>query len=765
MKSKLASLFAVGPFALFPADKALALTSMLPVSQLLTATAITGTEYVPIVQDGATRKTTMQRLFQAVTPSNIPNLDASKVLSGIFDGPRIPLLEINYKTSGVLGSTRGRAGSMLDLLKADGKGVVSKADLLDFSGYALAYQYPGIDPTGATNSQPGIQAMINATNTRSAVQLRGQKLYFGPGRFRVDDKILLGSAQALICAGRNKTTFVVNSSTFNMNAYAVFEVPPYSNAGAAKDCEVEFVQPNFPGMTRNHLIKYPPAFFLNTAPGFIFDGIRCRHAYRCIIALGNNGASDFGTIESGAAAPYQFAAFTADASGTTLHVTAVGSGQIAVPGFGYKVERTGVYTVYRIVNQSGGPTGGVGDYQLAWATSFSSGPNYQTDGGNVIDGALDFIRNQAFRCYPYGYLGSHSYAAYTDGGTSCLALGRADGFDFDNLSSSNAEVVLTPRANGHAHFASLELDSDMSRLRTFAGEPSIGFLALSSAGAMAREQVHAENSTITIDHLKNINNSSNCIVNVGTNGRIYILGGVLQNSQPDGKFLCFDAGAAGGFARVANSMINNSGGTRTQPFFVQTGATNSMQLIGNARHANLSNGGPIYSYAADNFGNLVAGNHFYPQTHVLPLSSVGAYETDTPDALATPTIAFATPGSPITVNSSSGKYWRKGDRVELELSVDFKTPVATSEAGDLRIFGTGMPWPRFKSETSCQLDDAAKVAFSGFFSPIITHAVLGTPLIQFRQFVSGGASTLLGTAGFPQNTDHFIVKFHCSYPV
>lgn len=156
--------------------------------------------------------------------------------------------------------------------------------------YTAATYFPGVDPTGATDSTVGIQAAINSDPTRP--------VFLGPGTYRLDNMLTLNNGQVFQCSGRTITYFIVNSATFNMSALGVMRLGTAEPGGEIFDCGFRFTQPDT--AVRANIVQYPPALYAVAAPRFIIDRVRIERGWKCLTATGNSGGANIGLIECGA---------------------------------------------------------------------------------------------------------------------------------------------------------------------------------------------------------------------------------------------------------------------------------------------------------------------------------------------------------------------------------------------------------------------------------------------------------------------------------
>jgi hypothetical protein len=156
------------------------------------------------------------------------------------------------------------------------------------SAYVDVSQH-GADNTGASDSQPSFASAVQKSN--------GRPLYVGPGIFRLDDMVTLGSGQILQCAGRTLTTLKIDVATFNQSAPGVIRLGTKEPGAQVFDCGVDFVQPNT--VTRENVIRYPPAFYAVDTPRFVLDRVRVSNGWACLDATRNTGGAQIGTFECG----------------------------------------------------------------------------------------------------------------------------------------------------------------------------------------------------------------------------------------------------------------------------------------------------------------------------------------------------------------------------------------------------------------------------------------------------------------------------------
>lgn len=811
MKSKLASILAVGLFALFAAAQALAQNTTLPVSQLPTATAITGTEYVPIVQSGTTRKTAVQSLFGALQPSNIP------------------ILDINSKTSGVLGSTRGGAGSVLGLLKADGEGGVSSANLLDFTGDAYAYQYPNIDPTGATDSRAGIQAMIDATSTLSPVQKRRAKIVFGPGVYKVTDAIKPVVGQTIQCAGRYVTQFLVPSD-FNMSAHGVI-VLPVSDSSRVKDCTITFTQPTpvvgqgtgsisgntltidaspaptgtfsvgdtlagagvlgqtriaalgtggggagtyitagaaqtvgsttIRALNRSALIHYPPAIYAETqSTEPILENVRVSNAWLCGDFQSNVGhMTVIGEYECGSAAPYEYAEFSASAAAGVLTVSSVASGEVKRGG-ATRVEGQ-TYLKYYIGAQLSGPTGGAGTYQLDDASlSFSNAfPTRQIRGGTVIAGAVSFVHFTT-QCWPYGWVGDGA-TLQGDGQSNCVAFGRIDGLNAHSISTYLSNIVFAPDAANQSIpyiVETVQSDATDNGFLVYGGDVHVVAWYSTKPGTRTAPiaKVLGASATLRVSTLKSVIDTAPYCAFEAAAGELEISGGIFTHTNTASPAAC----ATGGKLIVRNTIADIPVANRTVAFFSKT--SGSMQLYNNrAASAPGASTGNIASWASDTALDAAVGNNFLGWPHSVPATALGNYYFDEADPITIPVAAFTTgDAGHISINTWAGWFLRQGPSVKAHVEVDMTSAAYTTEAGAFALSGMGLP-SALSKDYGCIFNDASKITSGAIqFFPFIQGSV-----IFFRAIGSGTPSLLMGISHFTQNTTNMKVGFDCDYRV
>lgn len=622
--------------------------------------------------------------------------------------------------------------------------------------------FTGFDSTGATSSTAALQNALNSNNR--------QEIYVGPGTPLLTDMVTLNKGQTLRCAGKFATRFQVkySSNAFNMNALGVFKLPDDGDSARIIDCGIEFEQPNTGGMTRADVIKYPPAIVAGTISAFVgLRDLRISAAWTCLSLVGNSGGAFFGgKIECGALADYSYANYTASASAGVLTVSAVASGAI-------RTQRNASYIwiavypqAYRIVSQLTGTPGGVGTYQLGSSISFASGQNYQTDGGIVIDGPGDFFHLGDVECWPFGIVGvTNLEAVYNTYGTNCAAIGYVTGFEINSLAIHKTGLHFTPR---NAPFANIinkvQSDGSGADIINDAGTTRIGsFVTFMDSGQTNPiMQTTTALATIEVDSAVSTSDASvACAYQAGGGGTIRVNNGRFAHSNTTTPLACTGA-TVGSKLYFRNAQISMGGVNRTYPFFFQA-ANTSMALKGISKDFEGTGlTGAAFEFSNDNASNEVSESYFPNRGHTIPFNtSTGYYDLDEPDTIATPTVAFATPGSAITVNSSSGRFWRKGSYARLEAAVDFTTPAATTEAGALGITISNMPAPLAGSETGCVLNDASKVTFASQWFPFVAPS---NP-IRFRQLATGAASALMSTTEFPASTTNIITKFNCIYLV
>lgn len=630
------------------------------------------------------------------------------------------------------------------------------------AGDTLAQGFTGYDPNGATDSRAAIQNALNANV--------GNEVYIGPGTFRLDDMVTLNSGQKVRCAGVTKTIFQIDSATFNMNALGVFRLPT-SDTSQMVDCAVSFVQPNTGGMTRNDVVRYPPAFVATVQATFpVFNRIRVNAAWECFHLVGNTGGADIGEIECGALADYSYADFTADATTPgVLNVTAVASGTIRTGMNGYyKVGIT--LAPYRIVSQLTGAAGGIGTYQLGDATvTFASTNNYQTVAGFVVDGPAHFWKMTKLDCWPYGITTlANLFAVYAADGTTCAAFGSIDGLDITTLSALVSNVKITPRAaaTGIPYFIStIQFDGDGAWLEAYASRLIIGKMYSTKSTNFNHPVVRARNAgDVTIMNIVNpVDGLPVCGFEALDAGVLTIRGGSITHPDANSAGAC--ANGAGASLSVYNTFAGYQSNNRTVAFFAAA-ANTVMQIVNSSGPYVTGVTGDAFSFATDFVNNRVVGSCFPGRTHTLSFgTSLGYYDFCEPDTGTTATPAFVTPGdSVLTVNSGSTTYWRKGERVIAHIAIDFSTNAYTTASGAFLLTNMGLPTRVAGSDFNCNWNKFAKVTTTAIqFWPFINTGA--NPLITINGAASAGAEAQLSTAGFPASTSNIVLDTTCNYLV
>lgn len=643
----------------------------------------------------------------------------------------------------------------------------SGANGQDVTGNIYAYQYSGIDPTGATDSRAGIQAMIDAANALAPKEKRGAKIVFGPGVFRLDDMVTLGDGQTIECAGRVRTTFRIDSATFNMNALGVFQLP-FGDSAQLRDCGIAFVQPNFPGVTRGDVIKYPPGIVATTSPTrFLIDRVRISGAWRCMHLVGNGGGSNIGEVECGALADFSFAEYTASASAKLLTVTAVAKGAIRPDDLAYAIIGAS-RTTYRIVAQVSGVPGGVGSYQLADAISFPSATNHQTVGGIVIDGPLDFMKISKFNCVFFGIAPRTPLFdnVYIDGKTNCVAFGKVDGLDIKTISALTNSVVFTEGATSDIPYfvGEVQLDGPGSRIMVYDGEVRINKIYSAKSAMLSAPIVLAQGlARVDLNNvLSALDGQTVCSFEARDGGSLTIHSGRLGHLDGSSPVACV-RGKIGSVLKIYDTEVNMNNVNRSVAFFTQEGAGSAMQLVGVTSFPERGVSGDAFSFANDNPLNKVVGSTFPGRTHTLSFdTSFGYYDLAEPDAISKPFPGFADNGDfAATINAWSGEYWRKGDHVRAHIALDFSTKAYATASGPFQIIGTGAPKAYANALYGCRLNDVSGVTFKGFqFWPVIQNSVF-----FLRGASSGAASNLLSTSNITPSTRNIALDFDCDYRV
>jgi hypothetical protein len=150
----------------------------------------------------------------------------------------------------------------------------------------------GADASGSGSSQT---ALVNALAS-------GFNVFAPSGNFKLTDRVALANAgQKIFGAGRAKTTFKVNSATFNMAANSVFDITSGETGPELSDFGMDFTQPN-PSTAavdtmRNNLAQYPPAIRMLAQPRTRLSRIRIFRAWQGIVTTGNSGGTNFEDLE------------------------------------------------------------------------------------------------------------------------------------------------------------------------------------------------------------------------------------------------------------------------------------------------------------------------------------------------------------------------------------------------------------------------------------------------------------------------------------
>jgi hypothetical protein len=161
--------------------------SNIPISSLPLTTAVDGSEFVPIVQGGTTKRTTIADIstFPAVGGSFVmatltPNLTASRLLSAqagvttVTDGGPLGNITVGIATNGI-GNTQLRQGAALSVIGNSGTATASVADIAGAAGQILRVNDAGtalgfgtIDLSNAASVGPNTLTLAGPLATAGA---------------------------------------------------------------------------------------------------------------------------------------------------------------------------------------------------------------------------------------------------------------------------------------------------------------------------------------------------------------------------------------------------------------------------------------------------------------------------------------------------------------------------------------------------------------------------------------------------------------------
>jgi hypothetical protein len=680
--------------------------------------------------------------------------DYQQIMWGI-DNANLPPL-ISYRktpttwevlfSDGVLTSSHGGAGTVSGLLQADGAGNVSAADLLDLTNVAYAAQFPGIDPTGATDSAAGINALEAILGALAPSQKRAPTIVFGPGTFLLQDQVNLLNGQIIQCAGINRTVFLVDAG-FNMLANGVFQLGTGEPGAVMKDCAIRFVQPSavigqFSGSISGTTLTWTSG--ATPSVGDVVSGAGAVNGTRIL----SGSSPTYAVSASQTVGPATFD--LKNRSALTQYPPALYANN--VPRF--VLDHVQIEGAWKCANFPGNDGGAV--FRDFWCGGIN------TAGNISIDGSLDFITG-LIRCFPWG----HDLQLYMDQQTVCLELGRADGWTVSVHAYSSA-VKLTASYQG-GEFPTLNLDgpgsyiSGASSGSTYVGggyiaqginalNPGVRATGLAAfhlsnmnmvtGGTVTAPVLYAGDSGSTgalifanfINMLVSGSSASTSSMQVGSGGRLLVNNSNFQVSSADVRTIGTIRQTSGGLVAQNNTFTSASGGS-----------------------------GPVISVAADSAEHVISGNRLNGWSVALPFAtSLGYYDIATPYTGLTPTLAFATPGdSSFTLNSSSATYWRMGDFVKARVALNFTTNGYTTASGALSVSGFGLPTPFTATNSGCAWNTFQNVTFT---TPIFPR-LLSTGVFNVAVPTSAGAMGTADVTNFLASTSNIVLDATCDYRV
>jgi hypothetical protein len=604
-----------------------------------------------------------------------------------------------------------------------------------------ATNFPGVDPTGATDSRAGLQNAIDSSGSAW--------LDIGPGTYWIEDALTLPTGKHVYCAGRTVTVFLIKPS-FNMSAAGAIKINGPEPGATIENCGITFVQPTASVGTFVGNISGTTLTVSSGTPPTIGDAI-----YAVGIPAGT-------TVVSGSSPTFTVDHTVTFPSGTitSLNRSALIHYPPAIYAVGtprFTLNNVRVSNAWECLNATGNTGGSVINVEC---NAFSN-----VNGGFHIDGALDFISGDLY-CTVFGLTSvDPNFWLRLDQNTKCLELGRADGISI-SLKTFTASVNITA-ANTGAEFLNLKLDGGGSRL-SGALNSAAGIVQVNS-GYAASGSFHRL-PTFSFTGIGNVilnnftmqNSSAVEMIHVGDAGSVGIF--LTVNSSDifrSGSFpnnCAVALGSGGVLTLTGNNFRHSSSDARTTGFVCQTAGT--ITATGNKFAQRGSGSGPIISVATDSAAHYIAGNNLNNWSVSLPLTSLGYYDIATPFTISAPSPAFETPdGDAWSVDNWSGAYWRRGDFVRARVRAQFDLTQGAAPSGAFLLSGMGLPAALAGGDSGCAWNDVSKVTHAGMFWPIVD----GTAL-KLKGWTSGGAATALGPTAFPSAND-YVVDATCDYRV
>jgi hypothetical protein len=304
--------------------------------------------------------------------------------------------------------------------------------------------------------------------------------------------------------------------------------------------------------------------------------------------------------------------------------------------------------------------------------------------GLWVDGAQDFTHINQFHDWVFGIPANAITGVYPDGNTTCMNIGRADGFAMNNVSCFEGKINILSDAT-FVQGTNVELDSDPADLTIAGGNVQMNGVYLTGTGADLGNKVLVTGGTTTLSNVNLV------AANANANGAIYVSGGTLMIRG--GTLFYNNANYPMAFVAGTGAVLDmdavyiQPGGAHTYTMIYQ-GSTGILRLT-NSRIDPMIGSDTVYIASTDVTGNFIVNNDFGQWGQTIGTNYYkGVYGPNRALAFQwVPTVSFSGGNGTFapTYTVQQGYYWYEPGGIRFEAVISFNSGAYSGASGQLMV--------------------------------------------------------------------------------